>query len=236
VSARDLRAARESDTHAAATTSGRSRTPENFIVGVGASGALLAGAAIAFISLVGMVSFDVWPSSLDSPPGDRIDLGAAIAQAQPGARSPPGPTADTNPAAVGAGKVSGNGKPGGGKHRGRHHPGDSLPGLTPGALPAPTEPGAPGAGGGPGNGGNGNPGGGDGDTESGSGGGNGNGRGHGGSHGGQTAGHGNQGGHDNGHGHGNSARASTTAAVETTTTSPEQGTGKGKSHGGRLKV
>ena len=52
-------------------------TPESLIVGVGASGALLAGAAIVFITLVGLVSFNVWPSSRDGVSIPNIELQAA---------------------------------------------------------------------------------------------------------------------------------------------------------------
>src|SRR3954469_23163405 len=79
MSARDWRAAREGDTQAAPKTT--SRTPENFIVGIGASGTLLAGAAILFITLVGLASFKIWPSSRDlAPPvGGNVELSPATA-------------------------------------------------------------------------------------------------------------------------------------------------------------
>src|SRR6201991_2831235 len=72
VSARDWRAAREGEAHAA------SRTSESFIVGIGASGGLLAGAAIVFVTLIGVVSFNVWPSAAGiSSSGGSVELSAA---------------------------------------------------------------------------------------------------------------------------------------------------------------
>src|SRR4051795_12038526 len=72
VSARDWRAAREGEAHAA------SRTSESFIVGIGASGGVLAGAAIVFVTLVGVVSFNVWPSAAGiSSSGGNVELSAA---------------------------------------------------------------------------------------------------------------------------------------------------------------
>lgn len=40
---------------------GKARTAETYLAGLGASGALIAGAIVAFILLVGAVTFDVWP-------------------------------------------------------------------------------------------------------------------------------------------------------------------------------
>src|SRR4051794_10379543 len=76
VSARGWRAVREGDTHAASKTSTHN-TPESFIVGIGASGALLAGAAIVFVTLVGLVSFNVWPSGRDVSVEPSVELSAA---------------------------------------------------------------------------------------------------------------------------------------------------------------
>jgi hypothetical protein len=78
VSAREWRAVREGETHAATRTS-TNNTPESFIVGIGASGAVLAGAAIVFVTLVGIVSFNVWPTSKDATGGadGNVELSAA---------------------------------------------------------------------------------------------------------------------------------------------------------------
>ena len=40
---------------------GKARTAETYLAGLGASGALIAGAIVAFLLLVGAVTFDVWP-------------------------------------------------------------------------------------------------------------------------------------------------------------------------------
>jgi hypothetical protein len=76
VSAREWRAVREGETHAASKTSSNN-TPESFIVGVGASGALLAGAAIVFVTLVGLVSFNVWPTGAALPGDQNVELSTA---------------------------------------------------------------------------------------------------------------------------------------------------------------
>jgi hypothetical protein len=76
VSAREWRAVREGETHAAAKTS-TNNTPESFIVGIGASGALLAGAAIVFVTLVGLVSFNVWPTGAALPGDQNVELSTA---------------------------------------------------------------------------------------------------------------------------------------------------------------
>ncbi|MGC1814818.1 MAG: hypothetical protein WA696_11820, partial [Solirubrobacterales bacterium] len=80
VSAREWRAVREGDAHSAPKTSSNN-TPESFIVGVGASGALLAGAAIVFVSLVGLVSFNVWPTAQDASTDGNVELSAATPRA-----------------------------------------------------------------------------------------------------------------------------------------------------------
>ena len=76
VSAREWRAVREGDTHAASKTS-TNNTPESFIVGIGASGALLASAAIVFVTLVGIVSFNVWPTGNEGSVGVNVELSNA---------------------------------------------------------------------------------------------------------------------------------------------------------------
>src|SRR4051794_6040491 len=83
VSARGWRAVREGDTHAATKTS-TNNTPESFIVGVGASGALLAGAAIVFVTLVGLVSFNVWPTAHEVSVDGNVELSTAKAGAPSG--------------------------------------------------------------------------------------------------------------------------------------------------------
>jgi hypothetical protein len=67
----------EGETHAAASRTSRNNTNESFLVGVGASGALLAGAAIVFVTLVGLVSFNVWPTGHEVSIADSVELSAA---------------------------------------------------------------------------------------------------------------------------------------------------------------
>jgi hypothetical protein len=86
VGARDWRAVREGETHAATETS-KNKTRESLIVGIAASGALVAGAAIILITLLGTVSFKVWPTGdnaattggklrhSDLTPGNSVDVG-----------------------------------------------------------------------------------------------------------------------------------------------------------------
>jgi hypothetical protein len=95
VSAREWRAVREGETHAATKTS-TNNTPESFIVGVGASGALLAGAAILFVTLVGLVSFNVWPTGHEVSADGNVELSAAT----------PGGSAASSPVGAAAGQVA----------------------------------------------------------------------------------------------------------------------------------
>lgn len=99
---------REGETHTATKTS-NSKTPESFIVGVGASGALLAGAAIVFVTLVGLVSFNVWPTGNESAAGVNVELSTA---------NPSGSSAgQATPVSAAAGQVAStsvNGTGGGG--------------------------------------------------------------------------------------------------------------------------
>ena len=55
---------------------GNGKTAQSYIAGIGASGALLAGAVVTFVFLVGTVSFEVWPDASDSGGGTR-SLGIA---------------------------------------------------------------------------------------------------------------------------------------------------------------
>jgi hypothetical protein len=97
VSAREWRAVREGETHAATKTS-NSNTPESFIVGVGASGALLAGAAIVFVTLVGLVSFNVWPAGNEISVDGNVELSTAT----PGGAS----AGSASPVSAAAGQVA----------------------------------------------------------------------------------------------------------------------------------
>jgi hypothetical protein len=145
VSARDWRAAREGEAHAA------SRTSESFIVGIGASGGLLAGAAIVFVTLLGIVSFNVWPSAtglsstgpnveLTPPSGGRIGSGGtgtplSAASGQLASASVP----VTSPAGGGGGAAGGGGgnNQGGGSAGGSFGAGSPPPsGSTPATPPS----------------------------------------------------------------------------------------------------
>ena len=44
-----------------AALDGRARTAETYLAGLGATGALVAGAVVVFLLLVGIVTFDAWP-------------------------------------------------------------------------------------------------------------------------------------------------------------------------------
>jgi hypothetical protein len=149
VSTREWRAVREGETHAATKTS-TNNTPESFIVGIGASGAVLAGAAIVFVTLVGLVSFNVWPTSKDAMVDGNVELSAAtksavnIASAAPaGAASvQAASTAGATGAATGnvtAGNTGGGQQGdsgGGGGNGGNNGPKPSPPTTAP-TTPAP---------------------------------------------------------------------------------------------------
>jgi len=148
VSAREWRAVREGETHAATKTS-KNNTPESFIVGIGASGAVLAGAAIVFVTLVGLVSFNVWPTANDTAVDGNVELSAATEGATSNAALAPaggssiqtiasttGPTGATS----GAGNTGGNqqGGSGGGSGAGGKGPKSSPPSTSPPSTSPPS--------------------------------------------------------------------------------------------------
>jgi hypothetical protein len=144
VSARDWRAVREGETHAAAKTS-TNNTPESFIVGVGASGALLAGAAIVFVTLVGLVSFNVWPSGAAVGVNANVELSRAT-PANPSAATTTTPVSAASgqvaSTSVGTGTGTSSGSTGGGGNdQGGGDKGNqpkSQPKTPPATSPAPT--------------------------------------------------------------------------------------------------
>jgi hypothetical protein len=143
VSARDWRAVREGETHTATRTS-TSKTPESFIVGVGASGALLSGAAIVFVTLVGLVSFNVWPTSQDTSTDGNVELSTAVGGGANSTVVPlsaaSGQLASTLGAAGGPSGASGV-KAGGGHGGAGHREGTRGGGVQTGpAGPAPAPP------------------------------------------------------------------------------------------------
>jgi len=127
VSAYEWSAVREGETHAATKTS-KNNTPESFIVGIGASGALLAGAAIVFVTLVGLVSFNVWPTGRDFTVAGNVELSSPTPNASAGGTSAPPSTASGQIASSSAGGATavggsrgvtgGNGQSGGGDGKG----------------------------------------------------------------------------------------------------------------------
>jgi hypothetical protein len=152
VSAREWRAVREGDAHAAPKTS-QNNTPESFIVGVGASGALLAGAAIVFVTLVGLVSFNVWPTAQDASTDGNVELSAATPRAPANNNSntvvpvsaAAGQLAATNVGTSGGSGGAGNGGNNqGGNGKPKPAPAPTPPGITP-TPPGitPTPPGGP---------------------------------------------------------------------------------------------
>ena len=71
--------------YSGAEGTGGARTTQTYILGVGASGALLAGAGVALISLVGLVSFEMWPGSptqMGSQEEAQLNIGGAANQPQ----------------------------------------------------------------------------------------------------------------------------------------------------------
>jgi hypothetical protein len=145
VSAREWRAVREGDTHAAPKTS-PNNTPESFIVGVGASGALLAGAAIVFVTLVGLVSFNVWPTAQDASTDGNVELSAATPSAPAHSTVAPlsaaaGLVASTNvgpPTGGPSGGGNGGGKNPGGKGNPKPGPAPTPPTTSPSPAPPDT--------------------------------------------------------------------------------------------------
>jgi hypothetical protein len=130
VSARWNRAAEAGEASAGA------RTTQTYILGIGASGALLAGAGVTLISLVGLVSFDVWPGTPSSavPEEAQLNLGGGGAVTQPIEEAPLSEaaaaiTSATAPAAEAAPSRGGGG--GGGDRA------DKQPGVDGNALPEP---------------------------------------------------------------------------------------------------
>jgi hypothetical protein len=55
-------------------THGDGKTAQGYIAGIGASGALLAGAVVTFVFLVGAVSFEVWPTAAHESSDDSLGI------------------------------------------------------------------------------------------------------------------------------------------------------------------
>ena len=58
---------------------GRARTAETYLAGLGATGALIAGAVVVFLLLVGMVIFDAWPRAAGLFGGEEPEVEAVDA-------------------------------------------------------------------------------------------------------------------------------------------------------------
>jgi hypothetical protein len=139
VSAREWRAVREGETHAASKTS-TNNTPESFIVGIGASGALLASAAIVFVTLVGLVSFNVWPKGSEGSVDRNVELSNATPGNSASASAAPAPVsaasgqaASTSVAAGttgSGGNAGGNGGQSGGAKGGQPKAGSTIQPTT----------------------------------------------------------------------------------------------------------
>jgi hypothetical protein len=141
VSARWKRVVQEGKTHTGA------KTTQSYIAGIGVSGALLAGAAVTLISLVGLVSFRVWPGApVGSGPTGQAELnlgGAGGKAAGTTLSAASGLVASSSPLTPGSGAGS-TGKGPGGNAPGGKGPGPSpsppnQPGATPPAAAPPTE-------------------------------------------------------------------------------------------------
>jgi hypothetical protein len=123
------------------------RTVEGYLAGIGASSALLAGALLAFVILVGVTTFESWPrpESLFPGSGDNVTLDATTA----GIRQPPAESSppDLSPVRVqppaipspGGSELGGGG---GGAPGGGTAPGGTAPQGSP-SEPAQAPPGAP---------------------------------------------------------------------------------------------
>jgi hypothetical protein len=116
------------------------RTTQTYILGIGASGALLAGAGVALISLVGLVSFDVWPGTPSSaaPEEAQLNFGSnAVSQPAEGAplSEAAGILADATPPGAGGAPSTGGGGGGAGGDDQEKQPVDD--GEEPPAPPAP---------------------------------------------------------------------------------------------------
>jgi hypothetical protein len=116
------------------TLLGRTKTADTYLAGFGATGALVAGALVVFLILVGMVTFDAWPGGGIFGGGDDVTLSgdetpaatvAPVAAAVPGDDRPRagGPSAERGDGGergfgggggVGGGGGSGEGGSGGG--------------------------------------------------------------------------------------------------------------------------
>jgi hypothetical protein len=114
------------------------RTLESYLAGLGASGALIAGAFVAFVLLVGVVTFDAWPtgSGLFSRSANDVRVDTSLTTTPPARASVPNlvkllgtrVTPTTAPGRAGGGQTP-SGPPSGSRGpSGQRGPQDSNPG------------------------------------------------------------------------------------------------------------
>jgi hypothetical protein len=115
---------------------GNARTAETYLAGLGASGALIAGAVVAFLLLVGMVTFDAWPRAAGLVGDDDASVSSdAVSPGTTAAAALSFATDQVSPATPGeslvappggrAGQDGGGGVTGGGTGGGTIEPGDT---------------------------------------------------------------------------------------------------------------
>jgi hypothetical protein len=129
------------------------RTLESYLAGLGASGALIAGAFVAFVLLVGVVTFDAWPtgSGVFSRGASEVSVDTSLTNTPPAREQPNVPNlvkllggggaaaSTVTPASTGgAGNPGAGESPSGtGKSPGQREPQGGNPG---GGQRAPSEP------------------------------------------------------------------------------------------------
>ena len=130
------------------------RTLESYLAGLGASGALIAGAFVAFVLLVGIVTFDAWPtgSSVFNRGAGEVSVDTSLTNTPPARERPNVPNlvkllggaggaaaATTTPASAGGGGNQGGGESpsGSGTSPGQRGPQNNNPG---GGQREPAEP------------------------------------------------------------------------------------------------
>jgi hypothetical protein len=93
----------------------KARTAETYIAGLGASGALMGGAIVAFVLLVGIVSFNAWPeaSGLFTFSGGQAEVELQTPARTPAEGARAAPTALTTVIAPGGSATSPGGANGG---------------------------------------------------------------------------------------------------------------------------
>lgn len=114
---------------------GNGRIAQSYLAGIGASGALLAGAVVTFVFLVGTVSFEVWPAASDRGSGaESLPVaqlaGPAGEGANPSLSAAVGQLAAAVPAVEAPAKSSGGPKPGGGSDEGSGNQAPAAPPVT----------------------------------------------------------------------------------------------------------